>query len=169
MSSKEPDPRINALERRIAAMEDVLAIYRMVASYGPAVDSNTLRVATDLWAEDGVYDIEVGTWNGDGELLDLFESDVHQDLLRAGCSHQVSFPRVSVRGDTAVVTCYQQLVRHENGRFEVRRQSANRWELARTPGGWRIARRYSRKIDGGNAAREILAADLASDAGIHRP
>jgi hypothetical protein len=160
MSDEEADCGIAGLIRRVQALEDTVAIYRLVATYGPAVDSNALGVATELWTEDGVYDIEVGTWRGQTEIRELFESEVHQNLVRDGCSHQVSFPRVSLDGDTAVVTCYQQLVHHEGDGFGVPRQSANRWELARTSEGWRIVRRFSRKLDGSAEAREVLQRDL---------
>jgi hypothetical protein len=152
--------KIARLEDRLRVVEDTLAIYRLAASYGPSVDSNSLTDATDLWTSDGVYDIDVGVWRGEDEIRGLFESNVHQDLVRDGCTHQVSLPRVTINGDTAVVTCYQQLVHYLGERYEVSRQSANRWELVRTPEGWRIAYRYSRKIDGSSDARSVLQRDL---------
>jgi hypothetical protein len=35
---------------------------------------------------------------------------------------------------------------------------ANRWDLVRTPAGWKIKRRTLRLIDGSEPAREILGA-----------
>jgi SnoaL-like domain len=154
------DDRLDALERRVEELESLLDLYRFAATYGPAVDSNTLDVAAELWTEDGVYDIDVGVWAGREEVRGLFESRVHQDLVDAGCAHMVTMPRVSLSGNEAVVTCYQQLVHNDNGRFVIGRVSANRWELVRGEKGWMFKNRISRKLDGSAEARTALAHDL---------
>ena len=152
--------RLDDLERRLARAEDLLSIYRFVASYGPAVDSNTLAPAVRMWTEDGAYDLDVGVWEGHEQLRELFEGDIHQGLVAGGCAHLLSMPRITVDGDTAVVTCYQQMVRNTGDGFEIARLSANRWELMRQDGSWAIQTRTSRKLDGDPRARTTLAHDL---------
>ena len=44
--------------------------------------------------------------------------------------------------------------------FRIHRVAANRWELERTAGGWKIRRRTVRTIDGSEPPREILRGAL---------
>ena len=46
--------------------------------------------------------------------------------------------------------------------FRIHRVAANRWELERTAGGWKIRRRTVRTIDGSEPPREILRGALQS-------
>ena len=50
------DDRIAALERRVQALDDQLAICQLIATYGPAVDSESAEAVGELWSADGVYD-----------------------------------------------------------------------------------------------------------------
>ena len=45
--------------------------------------------------------------------------------------------------------------------FRIHRMTANRWELVRTPQGWRIKHRTLRQLDGSEPARGILAQAIA--------
>ncbi|MCY3824945.1 MAG: hypothetical protein OXG62_13885 [Nitrospinae bacterium] len=49
--------------------------------------------------------------------------------------------------------------------YRIHRVLANRWELTRASGGWKIKSRKLRPLDGSAPARDILANALAS----HRP
>ena len=62
------DDRLAALERRIGLLEDQVAIYQLMAAYGPAADSGSTERATSLWAEDGVYDLHARVMTGRDEL-----------------------------------------------------------------------------------------------------
>jgi ribosomal protein S19E (S16A) len=42
------DDRLAALERRIRLLEDQVAIYQLMAAYGPAADSGSTERATSL-------------------------------------------------------------------------------------------------------------------------
>ena len=42
------DDRIAALERRVRALEDQLAICQLIATYGPAVDSESAEAVGEL-------------------------------------------------------------------------------------------------------------------------
>ena len=50
---------------------------------------------------------------------------------------------------------------HGSGKgFRVFRMTANRWELLRTPQGWKFKHRSSRQLDGSEGARKILRGAL---------
>jgi uncharacterized protein (TIGR02246 family) len=152
--------RLAQLELRVRALEDERAIYELMASYGPAVDSNSREEAAQLWLSDGVYDVDIGEWRGQDAIAGMLAEGFHQACLADGCSHQVSISKVTLRGDTAVATGYMQLVVRNGEIFELRRQTVQRWELVRTDQGWRIAHRTGRLIDGGPDARALLARAL---------
>jgi len=78
-------------------------------------------------------------------------------------------------GDEAVVTSYLQILApHPSAEpievpnhgvskgFRIHRVAANRWELVRTPAGWKIKRRTLRPLDGSQEARQILRRALAA-------
>jgi uncharacterized protein (TIGR02246 family) len=151
---------LETLERRVRALEDEREIYGLMASYGPAVDSNSREEAARLWVSDGVYDVDIGEWRGQDAIAGMLAEGFHQSCLADGCSHQVSISKVTVAGDTAVATGYMQLVVRNGEVFELRRQTVQRWELVRTDEGWRIEHRTGRLIDGGPDARALLARAL---------
>ena len=55
-----------------------------------------------------------------------------------------------------MATCYSRVYRHGDDGYWVWRVSANRWELVRTPDGWRVKRRVNRTLNGQPDARNIL-------------
>jgi uncharacterized protein (TIGR02246 family) len=153
-----PEERIARLEARMKQLEDRVEIYDLVASYGPAVDAGDASATAALWVEDGVYDVDTGSYEGRDGIAAMVGSRAHQRLIARGCAHLTSPPRVEVVGDTAAAVCHSQLVvRREDGSgFDVLRATAHRWELLRTDQGWRVHRRTSRLLDGGDEARQLL-------------
>ncbi|GIF52032.1 SnoaL-like protein [Asanoa ferruginea] len=163
--------RLATLEKRVAALEDEIAIARLMASYGPSVDSLSADLAAALWADDGDYD--AGTWagmapgttgvfHGSDAVREMVATEPHQGFVRSGCAHVVSAPRITVDGDTAVAVCYAQLLRRDEATdsYRVWRITANRWEWTRTPAGWKVANRTNRPLDGSEAARDLFRAAL---------
>jgi hypothetical protein len=92
---------VEALAKRLRQVEDTLAIMALVANFGPSVDGDARQSAIALWKRDGVYDLDAGEWRGHAEIEAMLASSAHQDLLAAGCAHQVSVPRLEVNGDSA--------------------------------------------------------------------
>lgn len=150
----------DALAARLQAVEDRLAIIQLLASYGPAVDSGDAEATAGIWTADGVYDSYPAPMHGHDDLVAMVGSDLHQGLINGGCAHLIGMPQVEVHGDTAVATGYSMLcVRDEaTDGFRVWRVSANRWELTRTPTGWRTTNRVNRLLDGSAQARALLGA-----------
>lgn len=150
--------RLTELSSRLAALEDQLQISRLMATYGPAVDSLSAEITASLWADEGWYDAGVAVFEGRDGLRQMIDSDMHQGFVRGGCAHIVSAPQITVDGDKAVAVCHSQLlVRDESmDGYRVWRITANRWEWARTPQGWRVTARTNRVLDGSGEARQLF-------------
>jgi hypothetical protein len=164
---------VNTLTERVKQLEDQLALYRIVGSYGPAMDTGSGDECGALWAEDGVYEFAVHsdegsvthTVLGPAGVKGMCEADPQQELIRDGCAHIMAMPLVEVTGDAAVATGYSRVYRHADDGFSVWRVSANRWEFKRQADGWRVTRRSNRMIDGDPEARRILRRGLGIDPG----
>lgn len=158
----ESSERIEELERRVRQLEDQVGILQLVSAYGPLVDGGMAEEVADLWEPDGIYDFSADAEPLEGReaIVAMVRSDAHQHYLREGCGHVVGPPLVHVEGERAVATCYSLLVRHDrDGRgYRVARLSANRWELRRSGGRWRVTRRTNRLLDGRADGRALLAA-----------
>jgi hypothetical protein len=170
------DERFEILEARIRHLEDVLAIQRLVALYGPAVDSNSIDLAAGIWSGTGVYSVHPGAdgpestqlLDGRDAIAEMLYGPYHQGQLVRGCAHVMSAPLVAVAGDRASALCYLTLINHTPDGFVVSRQSANRWELERTADGWRVTHRATSLLDGRSSSVDMLRAgldELANDGG----
>lgn len=157
MTDTDLATRLAALETRQRALEDELSIMRLIASYGPAVDTRDARATAALWAEDGSYDYGGPVLIGAEAVGALVDLDTHRDFVARGCAHVLSPPVVTLDGDRATAICYSQVLVAEERGWRVARVSANRIELARGAGGWRITHRTARLLDGAEAARALLA------------
>ncbi|HEV3069167.1 MAG TPA: hypothetical protein VGY50_15035 [Streptosporangiaceae bacterium] len=68
----------------------------------------------------------------------------------------LSAPRVSVEGDVAVAVNHSRVYLKDGLYWRLERVSANRWELERIEGTWRVIRRTNRLLDGTPEARRLL-------------
>jgi hypothetical protein len=159
--------RVAALEERLHAAEDRLEIQRLIAAYGPAVDSGRSAAAAALWTRDGAYDTYPAPARGTEAIAALFDADLHRSLVRGGCAHLQATPHIELDGDRAVATFHSLLLTRDEATdgFRVWRASANRCELTREPGGWRVQRRVNRVLDGGAEARDLLRRAVEPDDG----
>lgn len=167
MEQAESQQRWELLERTVAALADELAIFRLIASYGPLVDSATdavrCREVAELWTPDGIYDLGLGAVaKGHAEIAALFEHPIHQTLIREGGAHVMGLPQISLDGDCATAVSCSRVYRADETGFHVWRVAANRWELVRAPvfgaatPQWRITRRVNRLLHDSADARELL-------------
>jgi len=149
--------RFEALERRVQELEDILAIQKLISSYGPAVDGLDATALAEMWAGDGTYDFGIGEpLRGRDNVAKLIDLDSHKTYIAAGCAHVLSAPRIAVDGDRACAVNYSQVfVKDEHG-WRADRTGANRWELIRTEQGWKIASRTNSLLDGREGARTLL-------------
>ncbi|MER6975669.1 nuclear transport factor 2 family protein [Streptomyces carpinensis] len=144
------------LERRLRQVEDQLAIYQLISAYGPLADGNLHDEAASLWTEDGVYDIDLGRFEGREAIAGFLRGELHQTLTTHGCSHILSLPHVVLGENEAVATNYSQtIVLSDDGRFGVFRAVISRWEFARTSEGWKVTARYNQAMNGSTAAAAL--------------
>ncbi|WP_226531130.1 nuclear transport factor 2 family protein [Microbacterium paraoxydans] len=145
-----------ALEARLRALEDRSEIAELIARYGPAVDSGDAEAVAALWTPEGTYQFDDTVLDAEG-IRALVSIPTHAEYLRRGCAHIVSAPRIEIDGEEAVAVTHSVVMLRDGDRWIGERVSANRWELLRTPIGWRIRHRRNRLLDGDAAARELLA------------
>ncbi|MGW8885419.1 nuclear transport factor 2 family protein [Streptomyces sp. NPDC055749] len=141
-----------------------------MAAYGPLVDGGDADGVAALWAPDGVYDIDEIVLAGREQIREMVRSPAHQGWIRRGCAHLVGPPHITVGGDEAVAVCHSLMVVHEEGRYVVRRATANHWRLRRTPSGWQVTTRTNRILDGRPESPALLAGGGAGVVtGRHHP
>lgn len=149
---------LEAIERRLAALEDREAIRELIARYGPLADSGDADALAALWSEDGAYEVlGFAAAHGRAEIAALITGPVHQGLMAGGVAHVLGPVTIALDGDVAEARGHSVVLRHENGAYTVYRVSANRWTLRRTGEGWRVHHRVNALLDGAAAARALLA------------
>jgi uncharacterized protein (TIGR02246 family) len=142
------EQRLRAMGQRLRALEDEAEIRRLIASYGPRADSGDAQGTAGLWEADGVYDVDELVMEGQSAIAAMVSSPHHQGWIASGCAHVLSPAHVLIDGDDAVAVCHSLMLVNEEGRFVVRRATANHWTLRRGEAGWRVLRRTSRILDG---------------------
>ena len=155
---------LEALEARLRAVEDELAIRRVILSYGPAADAGETQRAGRLWAAAGEYD-----WDTDRPALAgpdavdaMLQGKGHQALIGEGVAHFAGPPLIELDGDRATALSYSFVLRRDadEQRIYVWRLGAARWEFVRVDGAWKIHRRTHRQLDETGAGRELFGDTL---------
>lgn len=149
--SDDVSQRLAALEHRLRAVEDELAIHRLIVRYGLAVDTGDAERTVAVFSEAGVYDADVRLMRGRGEVADMVRSARHQNMV-GRCAHQIGPAVVRVDGDHALALGYSRVYLRDGDGIGVYRVSMNRWELERRDGGWLITRRVTRLLGHDEAA-----------------
>ncbi len=169
MTQPTPAPdevdRLAELERRVQHLEDVLAIQRLIAQYGPLIDSGLGSRAVAGWKPDGVYDLMPGVDNPrdvlEGrEAIQARIAPADRPAQPTTRAHMLAPPLITISGQTALAIGYLQLIEYVDGDFRIARQSAHVWHLERTSDGWRVAHRSSRLFNGQTDLGSIMAASL---------
>ncbi|HWC94938.1 MAG TPA: nuclear transport factor 2 family protein, partial [Pseudolabrys sp.] len=93
----------DALEDRLRAVEDRLAIYQLIASHPPAADTGSGAYYRDAFVENGVMDLGGGKRaDGNAAIAGMVATPEHHAAIAGGLCHFAGLPRVTVTGDTAV-------------------------------------------------------------------
>jgi len=150
---------VASLARRVQALEDELAIHRVIVRYGLAVDTGDAERSAAVFTPDAVYDVDVRLMEGRAAVADMVRGDHHQQMV-GRCAHQIGPAVVQLDGDRAVALGYSRVYLRSADGIAVYRVSLNRWELERRDGGWLIARRRTRLL-GHAEAKAIFADGLA--------
>jgi uncharacterized protein (TIGR02246 family) len=147
----ELEELVQSLAARLQAVEDELAITRLLTSYGFAVDGDDPDGCADIYTSDAVVIIDAATTlQGRDEVRGIVTSDAHQAIL-PGCAHVMGPFTINVWGDIASAIGYATVyVADEAGR-SVWRQSLGRWMLKRVSGAWKVEHRESWAIGTGLA------------------
>src|SRR5262249_8511168 len=96
------------LTRRVQALEDQLAIQNRIVRYGLAADPGGAHGAAAVFADDGVYDVDVGRMEGRSAVRALIDGERHRAMV-GRCAHQMGPFVISLDGDRAVATGYSRL------------------------------------------------------------
>jgi uncharacterized protein (TIGR02246 family) len=159
---------VAALTRRVQALEDELAIHRLIVRYGLAVDTGDAERTAAVFTPDGVYDADVRLMNGRAAVADMVHGERHQRMV-GRCAHQIGPAVVQVDGDRAVALGYSRVYLRAappSDEIGIYRVSLNRWELERRGGTWLIARRLTRLL-GHDEARAIFVDGLSETTEEH--
>ena len=116
-----------AIEKRLRAIEDQLAIYQVICSYGYAVDGLNAEAVGDCYVEDGVYAVgDIGSMEGRETIKAITRDPGHLAFVKAGCAHISTLPYVVIDGDRASATCHTMVAMHGDDGFFIGRLSASR-------------------------------------------
>ncbi len=134
---------VATLVRRVEALEDELAIHRLIVRYGLAVDVGDADGAAAVFTEDGTYDVDVGRMVGRDAVRAMVRGERHQAMV-GHCAHQIGPAVVQLDGDRATATGYSRVYLQTAAGTHVYRVSCNRWSLVKQDGAWLIAERTTR-------------------------
>ncbi|MBF6451121.1 nuclear transport factor 2 family protein [Nocardia elegans] len=154
--------RLAELERRLRDVEDQLAITRLLASYGPLVDSGDAEATAALWTEDGEYDVPGAHMRSQEAIRSMVLSDAHRKLIETGSTHFIGPAQIEVEGDRAIAVCESILVLRAEDSYRILMSGSHRITLVRTDGEWKIRHRITRELNGRREARELLRIEPSS-------
>ncbi len=165
----------NSLEGRLRIVEDKLAIYELIASHPPSADTGHSEYTLSVYEEDGLFDRgpTLDGARGAKDIAAFIERPEHHEAIAAGLAHFAGLPLIDLRGDSAIVTSYLQIVHLDHSGeprdlpnhgtstgYRIHRAVVNRWELHRIGGRWRVARRTLLPVDGSRAHQTLLRTSL---------
>ena len=134
------------LGRRVARLEDELAIHRVIVAYGLGVDAGDPERGAAVFTENGVYDVDVGRMDGREAVRTMVRGARHQEMV-GHCAHQIGPAVVTIDGsDRASAVGYSRVYLATRAGTHIYRVSLNRWELVKERGAWLIARRTTRML-----------------------
>jgi len=137
---------VTELARRVQALEDELAIHRLIVRYGLGVDAGDPDRGAAVFTEDGVYDVDIGRMEGRDAVRAMVRGARHQEMV-GHCAHQIGPAVVTLDGpERATAAGYSRVYLETRAGTHVYRVSVNRWELVKRDGEWLIARRTTRVL-----------------------
>jgi len=165
VTDTDASARLAALEERVSRLEDELAVHRTIVRYGFAVDSGEADATAALFTTDCRFDVDGRPMEGSEAVHAMVLGDAHQGLL-PDAAHCIGPAVVEVDADGrhAVAVGYSRIYRRDDAGITLFRLGFNRWELEKSPTGWRIDRRTTRKI-GSEEAQTVLRSALADPVG----
>ena len=133
-----------AVLARLARLEDVLEIQRLLVDYGLHLDARDLRAYSRLFCEDGEWTGATGTAVGPDAIQAMLEADLPGNPPAPGETtwHLMANPIVDVDGDRATARVMWVLLRRDAGdRPGIAVTGHYEDVLAREAGRWKFKRR----------------------------
>jgi len=162
------EDRLAVLEARVEALEDELAVHRLITTYGFAVDTGEAEATAALFTSDCVFDVDGrNVMRGQSDVEAMVNGVGHQSLL-PDAAHCIGPAVVELRGDRAFATGYSRIYHREDDGIRLFRLGFNRWELVRVGDSWRIRRRTTRMI-GSDEAQRVLRTGVPGARGDDAP
>jgi hypothetical protein len=149
------------IERRLALLEDERAIRDLLARYSFFADLQYQERYVNVFAEDGVFDLPSGRFEGRHSLFHDFVISRVMDRWPGRMQHWPVGPMLfTIDGDRAEAKGYSIVVgRNEGGENVVRSISANAWKFVRVDGEWLIQERLLRPC-GSTEQAHVLGLDV---------
>jgi ketosteroid isomerase-like protein len=144
----------------VQALEDELAIHRLIVRYGIAADAGDAEAAAATFADDGTYDTDVGIMRGRAGVAAMLSGERHQGMV-GRCAHQMGPAVVEIQGDRATAVGYSRVYLADGGRVGIYRVSTNRWRLERRQGQWRVVERTTRLLGHTEALMPFAGSETA--------
>jgi hypothetical protein len=158
-------------EDRLQAIEDRLEIGNLLASHPPTVDSLTDIFASGTFTADGIFEhgmvgsLKVHELGSDAKAG---MTAAMREAAKMGLAHFSTPPYIKLGKNTAVAFSYVSVTvrdptaesitvpAHGSGQgHRLYMTAANRWDLVRTDGSWKVSRRKLVTCDGSDAPREL--------------
>jgi len=163
---------VEELARRLAAVEDRLAILTLLAGSAYSSDVASEEYWTEMFAEEAVLDRGAGrpTDQGRSEILKIVNGADQRHAIAYGMAHLSALPHITINGDTAVATGYLLVVVPDKDASKVElpgkgtspglsiyQLTVNRWELARHGSGWVVTKRVVRPLASDETSQILLS------------
>jgi hypothetical protein len=133
-----------SLEARLQRLEDIQEITSLFMSYRRTLDEREFATYAELFAPDGEWTGNLGSYTGPAAIKQMLEDSVGTAFaVESGNDfHLVANPDITVDGDRATASSTWVFVTRDGGdRPQVSLLGHYTDELARTPAGWRFLRR----------------------------
>ena len=100
-----------SLEDRLRDVEDRLEILNLVAAHPPGADTGATEYIRTAWTEDGSFDLGADKdIKGRETIATHVRTPAHLAAIENGIGHFAGLPHIAIKGDTAVVTSYLQIL-----------------------------------------------------------
>jgi hypothetical protein len=141
--------RIEALEARLAVVEDQEKIRRCLARYGFNADLGRSEEYVGVWAEGGLYDLGPVRYDGKAAIREMITSPTgaHKVEIENRSLHTVGNLFIEIEGRTAWAEGYSIVfVRGPDGATKPFTAGYNHWDFVRDGDDWLMTRRLRRGI-----------------------
>jgi SnoaL-like domain len=152
---------IAELVNRLTALEDRLEILNILAGLPHSSDVGHQAYQNNVYHDDCVMDRNNADdlVIGKTAIVDIISNDQHRQAIKSGMVHFAGLPHIRIQGARAIATGYLQIVvpvtsgpeaalsgYAPSDGFAIWRITANRWELEKADGGWKVTRRIIRSV-----------------------